>query len=137
MLNVFLDDSRVPNDCWYVTNPSFYRKTDWKIVRSYKEFVSLIEKEWAKGNWPETITFDHDLGYSHYGIPCTHENYDSTYVGLEEKTGLDCAKWLADFCLEKNLDLPNILVHSMNTVGSDNIYGFFNSFSRFRNSEKL
>ena len=135
-LNIFLDDIRSPDQCHYMHNASVYRTTEWKIVRNYDEFVGLIESEFKKGIWPKTISFDHDLGHSHYGIPVTKETYDSVYLGLEEKTGLDCAKFLVNFCLEHSLELPHCMVHSMNTVGTENIISLLQNFIEFRANEK-
>lgn len=58
------------------------------LVTSYEEFVNFIKDD----GWPNFISFDHDLG-----------------IG---KTGLDCAKFLVDYCLENHLDLPKFIVHS-------------------------
>lgn len=137
MYNLFLDDFRRPQDCYYMTNSSFYFKTEWQIVRNYDEFVNHIETKWKDGEFPSVVSFDHDLGDDHYGIPVTEENYDAVFTGLEEKTGLDCAKWLINFCLEKGRKLPVFMVHSQNPVGAKNILSLLNNFKKFQENEKI
>lgn len=138
MTYIFLDDIRNPQECHYTSNPRFYYLNDWIIVRDFKQFCTKIEELFAKGSWPITVSLDHDLADKHYldsGIEA--DQYDEYYVGLPEKTGLDCAKWLADFCLANNLELPECHIHSMNTVGAENIKSFLNSFKKFQKDPKL
>jgi len=139
MYNLFLDDIRTQHMCEYMPNASFYRKTDWVIARDYPQFCEIITKKWhEEKEWPEVVSFDHDLGVSHYKDSfITEEQYEEHYVGLEEKTGMDCAKWLANFCMENGLMLPRCMVHSQNTVGAKNIQSFLESFIRHQTSEKL
>ena len=131
MYNLFLDDIRLPLDCsHYMSNAGPYRNSAWVVVRNYDGFIKVIRDKWEQGEWPNLISFDHDLGESHYGIPVTKETYSEIYEGLDEKTGLDCAKWLCDFCMEHNNSLPRFMVHSMNVVGTENIKGYLSSFQR-------
>ena len=101
MYNLFLDDFRSPLDCHYMPNPRFYFTTEWVIVRNFDEFCNIIQKNYAEGKLPSIISYDHDLGDSHYGEIITEDQYEATYVGLKEKTGLDCAKWFSDFLFGK------------------------------------
>ena len=41
-----------------------------------------------------------------------------------EKTGLDCAKFLVEYCADENLPLPEYLAHSANPAGKENIEKF-------------
>lgn len=114
---LFLDDIRMPEDCLtYMQRRNFsleiYKET-WLIARNYEEFVSCIDEN----GLPEMISFDHDLGEK-----------ESEEYG---KTGLDCAKWLVDYCLDKKMKLPKYIVHSMNPVGVENIEGLLKSFRTF------
>lgn len=77
-------------------------------VRSYGEFVGHI----LTNDLPTFISFDHDLG--------------------EDKTGYDCAKWLVNYCLEYNLQLPNFVVHSQNPVGKQNIECLLRNFKKIQ-----
>lgn len=77
-------------------------------VYNYEEFILYIEKN----GLPDIISFDHDLGIGN--------------------SGYDCAKWLVDYCLDKNLQLPKYLVHSQNPVGKENIEYLLNNFLKFQ-----
>ena len=80
---------------------------DTLVARSYYQFVNTI----LTRGLPRYISFDHDLG-----------------VG---KTGLDCAKWLADYCMDHKLEPTfEVYVHSQNPVGKANIESFFSSFKK-------
>lgn len=109
---LFLDDIRNPIDALTFINgrdinPAIY-KLEWIIVRDYVQFVVWI----IKNGLPELISFDHDLGEA------------------DERTGMDCAKWLVNYCLDNNLSLPKWAVHSANPAGYDNIKGLLLSFER-------
>lgn len=132
--NLFLDDFRVPADCGkYMPNPAFYYKNEWVIVRNYDEFVNFI----TKNGLPSTISFDHDLADEHYSMDMYAGNdvYDENYKDFKEKTGLDCAKWLVDLCMDKNLDLPDYIVHSMNPAGAKNIWSYLENYRKFREQQ--
>lgn len=75
-------------------------------VKSYFEFTEFI----LQNRLPDFISFDHDLG--------------------EEKTGYDCAKWLVNFCMDNNLQLPEFSVHSQNPVGKENIQLLLENFNK-------
>jgi len=75
-------------------------------VRSFEEFVSYI----TENGLPDYISFDHDLG--------------------EGKSGYDCAKWLVEYCLDHELDMPEFNVHSQNPVGRENIEGLLGGFEK-------
>jgi len=44
---------------------------------------------------------------------------------LKGNTGYDAAKWLIDYCENKEVKLPEIRVHSSNLEGKRNIEGLF------------
>ena len=123
MSNVFIDDIRDPchvKQAWHkgewIEFPSHYT---WEIVRSYDEFVRFITER----GMPAIISFDHDLSFEHYPQgDLKIEPID--YSKFTEKTGYDCAKWLVDYCAEKDLDLPDFYVHSFNPVGRMNIANY-------------
>ncbi|WP_448822730.1 cyclic-phosphate processing receiver domain-containing protein [Capnocytophaga sp.] len=73
-------------------------------VYSYTDFVAYLK---CKG-LPDFISFDHDLG--------------------EGLSGYDCAKYLVDYCLDRQLPLPDFAVHSQNPVGKENIERLLNNF---------
>lgn len=113
-LVIWVDDKRDPfSDVWHpvATNKSIF--TEEPIIawlKSYDEFVnwlnlSVNDKEIL---FPALVCFDHDLG--------------------EEKSGMDCAKYLVNFCIENNLELPQYTCHSSNPVGRENILSYLNSY---------
>ena len=129
--NLFLDDIRVPNEVGNYIYPhelkATYRLLNWTIVRDYDEFIKLIEEQ----GLPDLVSFDHDLADVHYDPATWTETF--TY---KEKTGLDCAKWLIEYCINNKLKLPKYLVHSMNPVGRENIQKLLTNFKNKQNGNE-
>ena len=115
MTILWLDDMRNPfEDSWiHDYAPQFLEETIvW--VKNYDSFVG-----WIKNNGlPHTIAFDHDLGED---------------IARETISGYDCAKWLVEYCIDNDLNLPNWIVQSANPVGKDNINGLLNNYLKHRN----
>jgi hypothetical protein len=108
---LWLDDCRDPNyDDWLIFSPinrPFY--VVW--VKSYNEFV-----KWINDNGlPTGICFDHDLG---------------DIKEIHEKTGLDCVKFLIDYCIDNDLKLPKWNCQSANPVGRENMDKLLNNFRK-------
>lgn len=83
----------------------------WDIVRNYDEFVF-----WVRLNGvPDEVSFDHDLGDDNV------------------KTGYDAAKWLGQYCIEKNILFPKWNVHSANPVGKANIEAYIQNVIKHQN----
>lgn len=119
--NLFLDDFRRPEDAFNHMHLPIYNLEDWVTVRNYYAFILVIE---GKGI-PDVVSFDHDLNDFDYENP---NNFDYE-IENREKTGYHCAKWLIDYCLDNEKELPKrIIVHSMNPYGSLNIKSLFESF---------
>lgn len=78
------------------------------------------------------ITFDNDLGFLDYERDWTSLNEVDLHLNNTEKTGLHCAKYLVDECINHNYKLPPFLVHSMNPVGKENILSLLNQFKKFQ-----
>lgn len=115
--HLFLDDFRNPEDCFDRTYNQVYL-LGWTIVKNYDEFVKTITEK----GMPRMLSLDHDLCDLHY---VKQPPYDED----TEKTGYDCAKWLINYCMDNQLDLPEtILIHSMNPAGSLNIESLFDSY---------
>lgn len=124
---LFLDDIRRPKDAFSYTQLEIFNSEDWIIVRNYYAFIMLIEKKGV----PETIAFDHDLADIHY----KEQDFDYNKEGYE-KTGYHCAKWLIDYCIDNNKELPKeIIIHSMNPYGSRNIKSLFDFYIKIYNIE--
>lgn len=115
---LFLDDIRYPKDAYAYTKQEIFQRKDWHIAQDYQEFVDWI----LENGLPEMISFDHDLADRHYLNP-DREDFD-------EKTGYDCAKWLIEYCMDYNLELPLYYCHSMNPVGKRNIESLLNNFKK-------
>jgi hypothetical protein len=117
--NPFLDlEGKVPKEIGTI---------EW--VLNYEQFVQWIQKF----GLPTVISFDHDLADEHY----TPEEYWYSYEVSEayqqkqvyqEKTGMDCAKWLVNYCMDNNYKLPKFYVHSANPVGATNISSLLNNY---------
>lgn len=117
---LFLDDVRRPKGTFDYMGLPVFNEPDWVIVRNYYAFISLIEKKGI----PEVIAFDHDLADEHY----KKQEFDYNKEDAE-KTGYHCAKWLIDYCMDNELELPyEIIIHSMNPYGSENIKSLFNTY---------
>lgn len=119
--NLFLDDFRKPSDVpLYIPMAGYYTDREWIVVRNYNEFVRTIIDEGI----PQAVSFDHDLADEHY-------NDFHGYNEYQEKTGYHCAKWLIDYCIDNNQELPTaIFIHSMNPVGAQNIASLFNTYRK-------
>lgn len=123
--HLFLDDERMPKDVKWIELPL----VAWTIVRNYKQFVEIIERD----GLPQTVTFDHDLADEHYKeYHIAHDKRMLTYGqirydSLKEKTGYECAKWLAEYCVDKNLPIPLYYVHTLNGIGRANIVSVLES----------
>lgn len=122
---LFLDDTRVPTDVMWINLPS----CPWVVVKNYKEFVDTITKHGV----PKIISFDHDLAQEHYSEYIVANdakmlNYGCIrYAIFKEKTGYDCAKWLAKYCVNNNIPIPLYYIHTMNPIGFQNIYSVLES----------
>ena len=122
---LFLDDSRkIIEVIFYIKDP-IYTQDGWKVAKNYDEFVSIV----TEFGLPDYVSFDHDLADIHYQHK---EGEEIDYSKYTEKTGYECAKWLVDYCMDKNLPFPNYRVHSMNGVGRRNIMYYIENYKRYR-----
>lgn len=121
---LLLDDDfkRTPHNIASYTENDIYLKYKWDYVRNYNEFVKYIQENGI----PDVVSFDHDLGHEHYGV---QDNI--SYDKLKEKTGWHCAKYMLDYCIDNNVDIPKeIYIHTMNIVGALNIKSLFTTFMK-------
>jgi hypothetical protein len=120
---LYLDDVRTPT----TTLPGY---EPWHVVRNYDEFVSWITEHGI----PDLISFDHDLAKEHmddYFSQFHAQGYQyPDYSSYTEKTGLDCAKWLVEYCQDNNVAPKLVSVHSHNPVGTTNIQSLINGFKK-------
>jgi len=132
---LWLDDYRDPFDekaGWLRYSPVTPAKVIW--VKSYKEFVKWINKH----GLPDAIAFDHDLADEHYAPQDKWLEYDkwANKQEFKEKTGHDCAKWLIEYCIDNEKELPMFSSHSANPVGRENILKLLTSFLKYQSNEK-
>jgi len=118
---LYLDDVRIPTE------------GDWEVVRNYDEFVAHIKLNGLENY--EVISLDHDLGESAMQeyYTNTKTNFELDYNRIEEKTGMDCTRFLVAEAMNKKIPLPTIYVHSANPIGSANMIGYINNY--FRNNK--
>lgn len=74
-------------------------------VKTQIEFEKYIKEN----GLPDLISFDNDLG-----------------IGNGE--GYDCAKWLVEYCMDNNVQLPKWFIHSANPVAKENIKNLLINF---------
>ena len=115
-LRLYLDDIRTPVD------------DDWIVVRNYDEFVAQLKLN-GLGNF-EVISLDHDLGEGAMVEYYTNvkNNYVLDYNNIEEKTGMDCCRYLVAESMNEKIPLPQIYIHSANPIGSANMMGYINNY---------
>lgn len=112
-----------------VRNP--FNNTQWKAMIQYlkEEYLFIFDENepcgifWAKTQTefenyikehglPDVISFDNDLG-----------------IGNGE--GYDCAKWLVEYCMNNNVQLPEWYIHSTNPVAKENIENLLINFKNY------
>ena len=108
---LWLDDIRNPFESNWVQRFSPISNPEVIWVNSYTEFTNYI----IQNGLPDAICFDHDLGD----------------ISENEKTGYDCAKYIVDYCLDNDLDIPKFNIQSDNGPGGDNIRMLLNNYHKF------
>lgn len=127
MYNLFLDDVRIPSKVTWVELPL----VEWTIARNYDQFVAMIT---AQG-LPTRIAFDHDLAAEHYDQAIKQSLIDGKeidYDSFQDKTGMDCVKWLVEYCIAHNAAFPEYYLHTMNPVGAQNMKSYIESYEHSR-----
>lgn len=132
--NLFLDDLRSPQDAYDQEKHEMFLHKEWVVVRNYDEFVSYIHNN----GLPQLIAFDHDLHEEHYTPKEFWNNYQDSMAYqdarvCQHKTGLDCAKFLIDYCEEYSKPLPDWYSHSANPIGRDRIHDIMFYYKRYSN----
>jgi hypothetical protein len=116
---LWLDDLRDPSQGQFKIwlNLAFGENLDVTWVKSYDEFVRYFKHN----EMPYAISFDHDI----HSFELTDD------LDPNEKTGLDCAKWIVDYCMNNAVRLPKYFVHSANPVGRENIQSYLDNYLKF------
>lgn len=115
-LSLYLDDVRTPVD------------DNWIVVRNYDEFVAQIKLH-RLDNF-DVISLDHDLGEGAMVEYYTNvkNNYMLDYNNIQERTGMDCCRFLVSESMNERIPLPQIYIHSANPIGSANMMGYINNY---------
>lgn len=120
---LYLDDVRTPL-------ADLPNHASWVVVRNYEEFTLYI----MENGVPDFVSFDHDLAPEHmndyFNQVAYHGYQHPKYDEYQEKTGLDCARFLVDYCQNHQVELKRCAVHSHNPVGAANIQSFLNGFKK-------
>jgi len=125
---LWLDDCRNPFDTtvdWLVFSP-IGKTVNVVWVKSYYEFTNWI----TKNGLPDAICFDHDLGEDD-AIDMVKKGMSKRAARTYKKeapSGMDCAKWLIDYCYEHNVSLPMYNIQSANPIGRENIDSLLKNF---------
>lgn len=134
---LWLDDDRNPFDAphWVEMYAPDIHYEGGKViwVKNYDEYVKWI----TTNGLPYKIAFDHDLADEHYTPAELWNDMEASkkYQDAKdytEKTGMDCAHWLVDYCLDNKIDLPLWVIQSANPVGACNIRGLLMGFAKFK-----
>lgn len=121
MYKIYLDDVRTPLD------------KNWVVVRNYDEFVNKLN-EFGIENI-SVISLDHDLGDEAMTEYYTNVKRNKTlnYKNINEKTGMDCCKFMVGKAIDEDKKLPQVYVHSANPIGSENMISYINNFLKINN----
>lgn len=128
---LWLDDVRDPikNNIWIQHYaPEFLNDGEIVWVKSFDEL-----EQWVYHNGlPDKISFDHDLADEHYAPQHRWNDYHDWAKSQEfkEKTGMDCAQFIVDYCLDYKKLLPKWTVHSANPSGAQNIRSLLMNFMK-------
>lgn len=117
---IFLDDERHLSDVTWV-DYSKWQGAYVLVNRTAARLKAYIKHYGKYFDWKNTLfSLDHDL----------QEFNEKTH---EETTGYDFAKWLIDYCIETGVPLQdlNIVVHSQNPIGKENIEKYFSNAKLF------
>lgn len=120
-MKLFLDDERQPKDVASYQDNGIYMREPWFVVKNFNEFKSYIENN----QMPDVISFDHDLTYDHYRYAVT--SY-IPYAEFKEKTGYHCLIWLILYCNKNKMHLPQIMIHTMNKEGRNNMINLLDAY---------
>ena len=136
---LWLDDIRDPwnEPKWLVFSPI---EAPYELiwVKNYNQFCAEI----TQNGLPDAICFDHDLSdfqafYNSYPEKLEQALKDAEEVGkldkwkqtlIDEKTGMDCVKWLVEYCMDNNKPLPLYNIQSQNPVGKQNIDSYLKNY---------
>lgn len=108
---LWIDDLRDPmSGDWIKKYSPIGNNVNVIWIKTYKDFCKWIDKY----GLPAAVCFDHDLGDT----------------SNDEKTGYDCAKYLVDYCIDNNCDIPKFAIQSDNGPGRKNIQTYLDNYHK-------
>lgn len=130
---IWIDDLRDPHKGDWLPQyaPEYVDKGSVIWVKNYNDFVAWI----TRNGLPDMISFDHDLGedIAMDSVSKGVNKKKARMVKREAKSGYDAAKWLVDYTIDNDMDLPMFGVHSANPVGAENIRKLLTNYMKSRN----
>ena len=107
-MKIYLDDLRACPD-------------GWTLVKSYAEFRDLLKQCIRQCIDIKSISFDHDLHGSHYGVQQWIWKDEPSPEWLDVPTGYDACMLFIVQAQENDLPFCLLSCHSSNTQGAMNI----------------
>lgn len=129
---IWLDDLRNPTEKdwvnWLIQYAPIEHPFEVVWVKSYEQFIDWIKKN----GLPAGICFDHDLGsdIAHEKVKKGMSKRQARKEKKGTKSGMDVAKFLVEYCLDNNLQMPPYGIQSANPAGKENIDGLLKSFNK-------
>ena len=106
------------SNTWLIFQAYLQMPKQRDILSSVKICINTIYFAICVGTFKHFISFDHDLADV---VELKEELPIEQWFDLEnnkEYTGMDCAKWLVNYCLDNNKPLSKYAVHSANPAGA-------------------
>ena len=130
---LWLDDIRNPRESDWLDFSPIGREVDVVWVKSYDTFTKWI----IENRMPDAICFDHDLGedVAREKVSNGMSKRQARIQKRETKSGFDCTKWLIEYCMDNDFDLPEWNIQSANPVGAENIRCLLNNYQKHRNEK--
>ena len=96
----------------------------------------MLFRSVSQSRYTDAICFDHDLGEdeSIERVKNGMSKRQSKKIKAKSKSGMDCAKWLVEYCIDNKLSLPKYSIQSANPVGKENIDSLLKNFTK-RNTQ--
>lgn len=118
---LWLDDVRNPMDSRWKEYVNFEGIDQVVWVKNYREFTEYI----SKNGIPYSVSFDHDLEPSQYIVYSSNKD-----IKASGKNGLDCAKWMIEYCIEYSIEIPIYSCHSFGKEKKKSILNYLDNASK-------
>ena len=125
---LWLDDVRDPLESDWLKLSPIEKPFEAVWVKSYEEFIRWI----TANGLPDGICFDYNLGKKKE-VELRAKGVSKKVarrIKAQEKTGMDCAKWLIKYCTDNKLCLPKYSIQGSSDYGRENINILLKNFDR-------